>query len=68
MLKFINGLFVIAAVGLVMTLIYFGGSGLAHGQELSEAVVEHWYLLAASVVALVIAVVTRGKPQPAYED
>jgi hypothetical protein len=68
MLKFINGLFVIAAVGLVMTFIYFGGAGLAHGQELTEALLEHWYLLAGVAAALVAAVFTRGKARPAYEE
>ncbi|HVZ29089.1 MAG TPA: hypothetical protein VG839_01760 [Asticcacaulis sp.] len=68
MLKFINGLLVIAAVGLVMTLIYMGGAGLARQQELTEVLAERWYLLAGFAVVVVAAFLTRGKAKPAYED
>lgn len=68
MLKFINGLLVVAAVGLIVTLVYLGGAGLAHGQELSGVLTERWYLLAGFVAVVVVAVLTRGKARPAYDD
>lgn len=68
MLKFINGLFVIAAFGLVVALIYLGGTGMAHHQQFTDVLAERWYLLVGVAVALVAAVVTRGKPRPAYDD
>lgn len=68
MLKFINGLFIIAAFGLIMVLVYLGGEGMAHHEQFTDVITERWYLLAGVVVALVAAIVTRGKARPAYED
>jgi hypothetical protein len=68
MLKFINGLLIIAAVGLIMALVYLGGAGLAHQQELSEVLAERWYLLAGFVAVLGAAFLTRGKRRPAYDE
>jgi hypothetical protein len=68
MLKFINGLLIIAAVGLIITLVYLGGAGLAHQQELTVVLTERWYLLVGFVVVVLAAIMTRGKARRAYDD
>lgn len=68
MLKLLNGLFIIMSVGLVMAAVFLGGQGQAHGQPFLEAITERWYLLAGFVVTAFLALMTRGRKRPAYDD
>ena len=63
MLKLINGILVIAAVGVLMGLIFTVGQAQAHQEDLMNAIVDHWYLPAAFVAAVIGALVTYRKPQ-----
>lgn len=65
MLKLINGILVIAAVGVLMGLIFMVGQAQARQEDLMGAVVDHWYLPAGFVVAVIGALLTYRKPQRA---
>lgn len=63
MLKLINGILVIAAVGVLMGLIFMIGQAQAHQQAIMDAVMDRWYLLAAFVLAVIGALITNRKPR-----
>ena len=63
MLKLVNGLLVIAAVGVLMGLIFMIGQAQAHHETIMDAVVDHWYLAVAFVVAVIGALITNRKPR-----
>ena len=68
MLKMLNGLFVIASVGLIMAMIFLGGQGLAHNEQVMDVFAQRWYLLAAFVLTVGLALMTNRKKRPSYED
>ncbi len=63
MLKLINGVLVIAAVGVLMGLIFMVGQAQARQEDLMGAIVDHWYLPTAFVATVIAALVTHRKPQ-----
>lgn len=65
MLKLINGIFVIAAVGVLMGLIFMVGQAQAQGEDIMGAVMDRWYLPAAFVATVMGALITNRKPRQA---
>ena len=61
MLKLVNGLVIIGAVGLLMMLIFLAGQGLAQSETMISTLVEHWYLVIAFLGCLSVAWLTSRK-------
>ena len=68
MLRFVNSLLVIVCAGVAMLTMFMIGQGLAHHQGVMDVVAERWYLLAGFAIAVVLAMLTRGRKRPSYED
>ena len=61
MLKFINGLLVIAAVGCIIAFVFMAGHGLAQHETVVQVMTERWYLLAGFAAVMFLVMLTGGR-------